>query len=85
MTFKIKWDPKAVKQLEKLPKDVAKRIVEKLRLVGLTGRFVEFLTDHEFGHKIRAGDYRILIDISYEMDEIFVRYVGHRKNVYKKR
>jgi mRNA-degrading endonuclease RelE of RelBE toxin-antitoxin system len=34
------------------------------------------------GFKLRAGDYRALIDI--EENIIAVRVVGHRKNIYKR-
>lgn len=34
MSFKILWDPKAVSQLRKFPKDISSRIVKKVRLVG---------------------------------------------------
>ena len=84
MTLPVRWDPKAVKQLEKLPRETAARIVAKVKLTGETKRFLEPLTQHEYGYKIRAGDYRILADLSYNPDELIVRYVGHRRNVYKR-
>ncbi len=84
MSFSVKWDPKAAKQLEKLPRDVVVRILARVRLAGETARFLEPLTEHEYGYKIRAGDYRILVDVSYNPDELIVRFVGHRKSVYKR-
>ena len=37
MSFAITWDPKAVSQLRKLPRNVSSRMVKKVRLVGETG------------------------------------------------
>ena len=37
MRFDILYEPKAEKQLDKLPKDAAVRIVKKMREVGETG------------------------------------------------
>ncbi len=84
MNFEIFWDPKAVSQLRKLPKNISSRVVKKIRLVGETGIGLELLNEHEFGFKIRIGDYRALCDIYYNPGKIIVRIVEHRKKVYKK-
>tara|TARA_Y100000294_G_scaffold119671_1_gene111148 strand:+ start:5669 stop:5926 length:258 start_codon:yes stop_codon:yes gene_type:complete len=84
MKFSVNWDPKAEKQLEKLPSPVRRRVILKIRLTGETGRFIETLKDHEYGHKIRIGNYRVLVDVFYNPDKIKVRAIGHRKNIYKK-
>jgi len=65
MSFEIFWDPKAVSQLRKLPKQISSRIVKKVKLVGETGVGLEILKEHEYGFKIRIGDYRALCDIYY--------------------
>ncbi|MCX9026384.1 MAG: type II toxin-antitoxin system RelE/ParE family toxin [Candidatus Methanoperedens sp.] len=84
MNFEIFWDPKAVSQLRKLPKNISSRVVKKIRLAGETGIGLELLNEHEFGFKIRIGDYRALCDVYYNPDKIVVRIVEHRKKVYKK-
>lgn len=43
MNFEILWDPKAVSQLRKLPKNISSRVVKKIRLVGETGIGLEVL------------------------------------------
>lgn len=83
MKYEVRYDPKAEKQLEKLPKEISKRIVEKMREIGETGRGVENIKNKEYGYKIRVGDYRAIVDLTFNPDTIWVRYVGHRKNVYK--
>lgn len=84
MSFEILWDPRAVSQLRKLPKEISTRIIKKVRLVGETGIGLEMLKEHQYGFKIRASDYRVLCDVYYNPSRIVVRAVGHRKNVYKR-
>ena len=84
MKFSITWDPKAEKQLEKLPRDVRSRIILKVRVAGETGRFIESIKEHEYGYKIRIGDYRVLVDVFYNPNRLIVRAVGHRKNIYER-
>ncbi len=33
--------------------------------------------------KLRVGDYRIIVNILHNENMIFVRAMGHRKNIYK--
>jgi mRNA interferase RelE/StbE len=84
MTFEILWRAKALKDLRKLPKDISRRIVEKVdNAADQPGEYVEKLR-HDQGYKLRVGDYRVILDI-YEHDNLIViRIVDHRKNVYKR-
>ena len=84
MTYEVRYDPKAEKQLEKLPKEIASRIVRKLGEVAQTGRGIESINDKEYGHKIRVGDYRAIVDVERNPDIIWVRVVGHRSTIYKR-
>ena len=83
MSFEIFWDPKAVSQLRKLPKGISSRVVKKVKLVGETGIGLELLKEHEYGFKIRVGEYRVLCDVDYNPEKVIVRIVEHRKKVYK--
>ena len=82
MIYEVKYDPKAEKQLENLPKNAARRIVLKLRETGETGRGIETLKNESYGYKIRVGKYRVLIDLT--PTTIWVRYVDLRGRIYKK-
>mgnify|MGYP001593687123 CR=1 FL=1 len=84
MKYEVKYDPKAEKQLDKLPRDIAKRVVKKLRDISETGRGIEILKDEEYGYKIRVGDYRILVDLNYNPNIIWVRYIDLRGRIYKR-
>lgn len=84
MSFQVKWDEKAIKQLEKLPKEITRRIVLKIRRIAETGRGIEPLKDFSYGFKIRIGDYRVLADLYSESKLLVIRVVDHRKRVYKR-
>lgn len=80
--FDVKWDPKAEEQLDKLPREISKRIVLKVKKVAETGRGIEALKEFMYGFKIRVGDYRILVDVYYNPHIIIVRVVDHRSKIY---
>ena len=84
MSYAIKWRPKALKELRKLPKEFARQIVDRIELAKVNPlHFLERLVDDP-GYKVRAGNYRALIDV-YEKEQLLVvRIVGHRKNIYKR-
>ena len=77
----------ALKQLSKLPKETAQRILDKLDYYCSSKhplRYADFLTDSRLGSfRFRIGDYRVVFDI--EDESIVVLAVGHRKSIYKKR
>jgi len=84
MKYEVKYDTKAEKQLEKLPRSIARRIVGKLRDISETGRGIETLKDEAYGFKIRVGNYRILVDLNYNPNMIIVRYIDLRGRIYKR-
>ncbi len=84
MKFEVKYDPKAEKQLDKLQRDVAKRIINKMRQAGEIGHGIERIENEPYGYKIRVGDYRVLVDLTFNPNVIWVRYVDHRGRIYKR-
>ena len=82
----IKFSKEAGKQLLKLDKHVAKRIVAKLKQIAelenpqLSGKALQYSFSGLW--RYRVGDYRIIC--SFQRDEmlILVVDVGHRKNIY---
>ena len=84
MSFAIEWELNSHVELDKLPKEVAIRILEKLdhakdNLDHFTEKLIEM---PEF--KIRVGDYRIILLIDKARQKIKIQAVGHRKNIYKR-
>ena len=83
MSYSIEWHQKVRKFLRKLPKDIAARIVLKIREIKEESfHYLDHIVDKDY-YKLRVGDYRVLIDIDFERKIIFVRVIDHRKNIYK--
>ena len=82
--YKLIFDEEAIKFLDKLPKDVSKRIFNKIQQTKEDPhRYFEKLTNGK-EYKLRVGDYRVIADINDSKITIYVILIGHRKNIYKK-
>jgi mRNA interferase RelE/StbE len=88
MAWKVDVSPTALKQLEKLDKPIAARILRFLR------ERVEKLDDpRQIGARLqgtlsgfwkyRVGDYRLICSLENERLVVLVLRIGHRKEVYK--
>jgi len=90
MAYRIEMDPAAERELEKLDKQQARRILAFLveRVGGLDDprSIGEALTGSRFGQfwKYRVGDYRIIASIEDDILLILVVRVGHRREVYRR-
>jgi len=82
MNFSIIWKPSPAKFLEKLPKEIALRIINKIELLKQDPfRFLEhFEGDY---YKLRIGNYRALIDIDFDNKIIFIEVLDKRSRIYK--
>ena len=80
--YEIQFKKKAVKELQKLPKQDAERIIEKISALSdnLTGD-VKRLTNFTPEYRLRVGDYRILFEI--EKDIIIIYHIKQRGEAYK--
>lgn len=89
MVWLIEFSPSAEKQLSKLDRRVAKRILEFCRerlAVQADPRILgEALKGAEYGGywRYRVGDYRIIAAIQDKEISIVVVSVGDRKHIYK--
>jgi len=82
MSFAIEWDQKAFKFLDKLQKDVAERILDKLEEVREDPfRYLEHYEGE--GYKLRIGDYRMLVDVNFEKETIIIQVFDKRGRIYK--
>ena len=83
--FIFEFKVKAAKEIEKLPLQIRKRILKKLKFYSSQEnslRFAEKLREQKFGeYRFRIGDYRILFDV--ENRKITILKVGHRKDIYR--
>ncbi|MBF0132016.1 MAG: type II toxin-antitoxin system RelE/ParE family toxin [Magnetococcales bacterium] len=89
MAWRIRFDDAARKNLEKLDKPVARRIIEFLRkrvaILDDPRSIGEALKGSSLGDfwKYRVGDYRVICDIEDSTLRILVVKVGNRREVYR--
>ena len=64
MKYEIKWQKKATKQLFKLPPDDQRRIVGAVGKLSdsATWTNVRALVNHQYSHRLRVGNFRVLFD-----------------------
>ena len=83
MTFDIEWHSNSRKFLRKIPSDIARRIVKKIKK--LRENPFRYLKHYEGdGYKLRIGDYWALIDADAENKVLIIRVLDKRGRVYKK-
>jgi len=83
---KILWAESAIKDLEKIDKLIARRILR--RIAWLAGNLEKVAAEPLAGEfkgtfKLRIGDWRVVYSV--ENDSIIIQFVGHRKEIYKTR
>lgn len=84
--MKIKFSNKGADYFRKLPKNIQKRIANKIDFFSSQQYpldFAEHLTNFHLGeYRFRIGDYRVTFDV--ENDVIYVLKIQHRKDIYRK-
>lgn len=89
MAWRIEFEDAALKELAKLDKPVAKRIVtflrERVAVLDDPRSIGEALKGSRLGEfwKYRVGDYRIITNIEDGVMRILVLKVGNRREVYR--
>lgn len=85
MAYTIQFKPLALRQLEKLPRDIQKKLAAR----------IEALRDNPFPPgckkmaaipdtwRIRVGDYRVVYQVHQKELLVLVLTVGHRKDAYR--
>jgi len=83
--MKINYTKSAIADLISLPKEVQRRIAQKMRFYAEAQnpvRFVEHLTDFKDAEfRFRIGEYRILFDVIN--NSIFILKIKNRKDSYR--
>ncbi len=87
MIYNAIWHEDALKDLQKLDRLDAKKIVEKVKIhllldptkfsVPLKGTLKGF-------YRYRVGNYRVIYAIDFKEREILVLFINHRKDIYRK-
>jgi mRNA interferase RelE/StbE len=85
LAYTIQFKPLALRQLEKLPRDIQKKLAVR----------IEALRDEPFRSgckkmaaipdtwRVRVGDYRIVYQVHQKILLVLVLTIGHRKDVYR--
>jgi mRNA interferase RelE/StbE len=81
MTYDVVFSDFADKQLSKLPEIVQKRILGTIKRCRVRPYvFVTKLVGSKY-YRLRAGDYRVIMDIIENKLIIHAIEIGHRKNI----
>ena len=89
MAWKVELDPAAVRDLDRLDRQVARRILnflyERVARLDDPRAIGQALQGPNFGElwKYRVGDWRIICKIEDERVTVLVLRIGHRSKVYK--
>lgn len=86
--YKIEYAPRIEDQLKIIPKDIRKKIIERIDKLSNNPKphGVEPLDSSDDGlFRIRQGDYRIVYAIENKPLLILVVRIVHRKEVYRKK
>ena len=83
MSYLVKVGEKAQDFLDKLPQNIALRIINKLEQIKENPfRYLEHYEGEYY--KIRIGDYRALTDIDFQRKIIWARVIDKRGRIYKR-
>jgi len=83
LAYDIQYDPKAVKQLKKLNKQIASKILDRIEEYSsnpISTKIKKLKTPFEGAYRLGIGDYRVIF---YEEDKlILISKIAHRKEIY---
>lgn len=84
MTYAIDIAPAGLRSLTRLPKDIRRRVDEKIRELAAHPRpsGVKKLHGNDDLFRIPVGDYRVLYVIDDQAHRIIIRKAGHRSEIY---
>ena len=87
MKYAVEFRPEAERDISRLDKAVAQRILNRIKwlaehiddvqLESLQGKRWKGL------FKLRVGDYRILFTVNHNVKSLSVHLVGHRREIYE--
>ena len=83
MSYSITFSHFANKQLDKLPREMQRRIIETLKRCRIRPYpHVKKLVESKY-YRLRVGNYRVILDIIDNKLIIHVVELGHRRKIYK--
>jgi len=85
--YRVRLLDAATKELAKLDKLVARRVVERVNWLAENLKNVQHKTltgEFEGLFKLRIGDYRVVYELIHNEQMIIVHVIGHRREIYRK-
>ena len=83
MAFRTEFSELAARKFRRLDRPVRDQIAAKLLAVAKDpARHLTRLRSVE-AYKLRAGDYRVVVDVDWDRHVLYVLTVGHRRDVYR--
>ena len=85
--YQIRIQDSAARELAQLDKQVARRLVKRIRWLAAN---VEAVRPDALGgdlaglYKLRVGDYRVAYGILHSEQVIVVHLIGHRREIYRR-
>ncbi len=83
MAYDIEYDPKAVKQLQKLNPTITKELldgIEEFANTPVVTKIKKLKTPFDGAYRLRIGDYRVIF---YQDNNLMlISKIAHRKEVY---
>jgi mRNA interferase RelE/StbE len=86
VSYEIEWTGPALRELRKLDKPVARRVLTAVTRLGVDPRppGTRALTGYPQGTmRLRIGDYRVVYVIRDELVQVTVVRVAHRREAYR--
>jgi mRNA interferase RelE/StbE len=86
LAYKVEWHEDVLKDMEKLDKETAKKIIERIKtyLINEPIKLGKALSGQFEGlYRYRYGDYRALYVVDLEDQKIIGLKIRHRKDVYE--
>ena len=81
--WEVKWSDRSVRQLKKLDKSLARRIVDHVEEIKIDLYIaVQRLVNSQF-FKLRVGNYRVILRLHDDSATVFVVQIDPRKSDYK--
>ena len=84
-TYEVQFSARALKELEKLPRQEQQRIVIRAEHLAINPHPPGSQKVHGRRElfRVRIGDYRVVYDVQDDVLTVMVVRVGHRRDVYR--
>lgn len=86
--FEVRILNDPAKELKRLDKSIALRVVTKIKWLADNIEFISPIKlsgDLSNPYKLRIGDYRVIYDLLPDEEILIIHFIGHRRDVYKKK